>query len=167
MANPSFSTSPKILYMKKIILIRADKTKKSKKTSDDDLYTVPDNVVSKDKVEPRRSERLQIKQLTNETYMSSNLFYFNDEIKWDQDKKTGKKLSGKLGTDGWCTPWAEILDQIDIYYLGIHDTTVLTTARKYAKNLGAKETENINEATHIITEPTIDISIIKSSVTIH
>jgi len=44
-----------------IIMIK----QKSKKTSDDDLYTVPDNVASKDKVEPRRSERLQIKQLTN------------------------------------------------------------------------------------------------------
>jgi hypothetical protein len=165
MTNPTYPEFQEILYIKKIVFMRAENSKKPRKTkgtSDDDLYIISPSTTTGGTVEPRRSERIQMRQLAMNTN-NDHLQFSKEETKGEQDKRSKKKSI----SEGWCTPWAETLDSVNIYYFGISDNKLLTDSRKYAKNLGAGETENIEKATHIITEPSIDISIISDSVILY
>ena len=65
-----------------------------------------------------------------------------------------------MNKTGWGTPWANALDFVTIFFSGITDKEVQDKVNKLAKNLGARETNDIKEATHVVAEPNTDIKLI-------
>lgn len=73
-----------------------------------------------------------------------------------KDKELGSpglEKCDKNNETEWRTPWADTLDSVTLCFFGICDRKVVKRAKKYARYLGAVETRNMGEATHIITEP--------------
>ncbi len=74
------------------------------------------------------------------------------------------KVFTNIGEDGWCTPWAEELDLVNIFFIGIREGTRQREAEEYARRLGAGVTENSALATHVLTDPDFEPEILKDSV---
>jgi len=101
--------------------------------------------------------------------MISQVFFLkntdkNKEIKTNIVITPVKKVYYTIPSDGWSTPWAETLDLVNIFFLGIDDQEKLNKAKEIAKNLGSGITENSKEATHILCEPNFDKEILKEIV---
>eukprot|EP00826_Nyctotherus_ovalis_P054686 TRINITY_DN7184_c0_g2_i2.p1 TRINITY_DN7184_c0_g2~~TRINITY_DN7184_c0_g2_i2.p1 ORF type:complete len:231 (+),score=45.00 TRINITY_DN7184_c0_g2_i2:439-1131(+) len=87
-----------------------------------------------------------------------------DEIDQFIENIEEKKSFTDIDEDGWCTPWAEILDTVNIFFFHMEEDEFLEEVRKMAAKLGAGITENIQEATHIVTEYDTDITSIECMV---
>lgn len=117
---------------------------------------------------PKKSKESSENDITLQQTIENSLLNGNDrkEIK-SKSKKTAilpRKIFFTIPEHGWCTPWAETLDFVNIYFLELNDKPEENLLKDYAKKLGSGITENINDATHIIIEPTISNEIIKEIV---
>lgn len=100
----------------------------------------------------------------------SNLEEGNDEIEnADEVDKFIKNIEEKksftdIDEGGWCTPWAEVLDTVNIFFFDMEEDEFLEEVRRMAGKLGAGITDDIRMATHIVTEYSTDVRAIKHMV---
>ncbi len=75
-------------------------------------------------------------------------------------------MYSSIPEDGWCTPWAETLDLVNVCLLKIADPEDARMLKDYARRLGAGVTEKVEEATHVISEVGVGMDVIRNNVRI-
>lgn len=189
MANPAFETSPEILQIKRIFMkhrkIEASECKSKSHTNpkhkQTKLYFEPINILPNESSKRSYSARKRPPRVVNSNYKqfkdSDDEWVENSNKNNREEKKGGERGKGMLQgrkqgpkyftairEDGWCTPWAETLDQVNVFFFGGADSALLAEARGRALALGAGETENIEEATHVVVDSSADLDVIESVV---
>lgn len=73
-------------------------------------------------------------------------------------------MYSEIQSNGWCTPWAEVLDTVNVFLFQINDKEEHCMLAKYAKELGAGLAESISDATHILANPLLSSTLLKGLV---